>query len=105
MFKVPLFLALSLAISASVVAADYQVEQKGMAFSTQELKIKAGDTVVFKNADNVNHNLFSVSDAKSFDLGSFAQNQSRSVIFDKPGIVEVECAIHPDMKMNIKVSQ
>lgn len=84
-------------------AADHVVEQKQKQFSTPKLEVKVGDSVTFKNSDDVNHNIFSLSDSKSFDLGSYPKGQSRSVVFDKPGVVEVECAIHPDMRMEVKV--
>src|SRR5437868_9807763 len=82
---------------------DFVVEQKTKAFvykdaKVETLKIKAGDTIQFKNSDPYFHNVFSLSDTKLFDLGSYPQGQSRSITFDKPGKVEVECAIHPHMK-------
>ena len=39
------------------------------------------------------------------DLGSFGTGGSKSVTFDKPGKVEVECAVHPDMRLDIEVGQ
>lgn len=92
-----------LAISGAAWAASYQIVSKNSAFSVKTLLIKVGDTVSFKNGDPYNHNIFSLSDAKSFDLGSYPQGQSRTVVFDKPGTVEVECSIHPDEKMTITV--
>lgn len=89
----------------NALAADHTVEQKNKAFSVKSLKVKVGDTVNFKNMDAFNHNIFSLSDVKSFDLGSYPQGQARSVVMDKPGNVEVECSIHPDMKMVIEVSK
>jgi plastocyanin len=86
-------------------AAQFQVEQKNMAFSSPTLKIKAGDTVEFKNVDPVSHNIFSISDAKTFDLGAFTTGQAKTVTFDKPGTVDVECAIHPSMKMKVEVEK
>ena len=44
-----------------------------------------------------------MSDVKSFDLGSHGRGISKSVVMDKTGIVEVECAVHPDMKMIVEV--
>lgn len=81
------------------------VDQKDKQFSVPSLKIKVGDSVRFVNSDPFFHNVFSLSDAKTFDLGSYPQGQSRSIVFDKPGEVEVECAIHPNMKMKISVSR
>ncbi|MES2208227.1 MAG: plastocyanin/azurin family copper-binding protein [Pseudomonadota bacterium] len=100
------FFVLLLGVLASYsFAADFPVEQKNKAFTASSLKVKVGDTVTFKNVDAFNHNIFSLSDAKSFDLGSYPQGQSRSVTMDKPGTVEVECSIHPDMKMTIEVAK
>ena len=49
--------------------------------------------------------MFSLSDVKSFDLGSYGQGLAKSVLMDKPGTVEVECAVHPDMKLMIEVKK
>jgi plastocyanin len=69
------------------------------------LKIKAGDTVNFVNQDPFFHNVFSLSDAKTFDLGSYPQGQGRKMTFDEPGVVEIECAIHSQMKLVIEVTK
>jgi plastocyanin len=95
-------------MSAAAMAEDFMVEQRDKAFvykgaKEQTLKIKVGDVIQFKNADPYFHNVFSLSDAKMFDLGSYPQGQSKSVTFDKAGKVEVECAIHPQMKMTVEV--
>ena len=91
--------------SFSVNAAEHEVKQKGNAFSTPNLKIKAGDVVSFRNHDPHFHNVFSLSDAQTFDLGSYPQGQAKSVTFKKEGKVEVECAIHPGMKMMVDVAK
>jgi plastocyanin len=86
-------------------AKTVEVQQKNKQFSLKTLKIKVGDSVSFKNEDPFVHNIFSLSDTKSFDLGSYPQGQAKSVVFDKPGTVEIECAIHPDMKMTVVVEK
>ena len=86
-------------------AAEHVVDQKDKQFSKKTLKIKVGDAVVFRNSDAVAHNVFSLSDTKSFDLGSYPQGQSKTVVFDKPGKVEVECSIHPNMQLLIEVEK
>ena len=90
---------------AAHAAQEFVVSQKGKAFSVKKLSVKVGDTVKFLNEDPFSHNIFSLSDAKSFDLGAFGQGQSRTVTFDKPGTIEVECAVHPDMHMVIEVAK
>ena len=69
----------------------------------KKLEIKKGDTVRFLNEDSFFHNVFSLSDAALFDLGSFPKGDSKEVVFEESGEVEVECAIHPNMKMVIDV--
>jgi plastocyanin len=93
-----------LAAGAVWAAKEHTVAQKNKAFSTKKLSIKVGDSVKFTNEDGFAHNVFSLSPAKSFDTGSFGNGQARSVTFDKPGKVEVECAVHPDMQMVIDVA-
>jgi plastocyanin len=94
---------------ASVVlaayAAEHVVAQKDKRFSVQKLRIKVGESITFRNDDPYFHNIFSLSSARSFDLGSFPKGESRSVTFDKVGTVEVECAIHPEMKMTVEVAK
>jgi plastocyanin len=97
--------AVSLAITSTALAAEHVVVQKSKAFSMKKLSVKLGDTVKFLNDDPFSHNVFSLSDAKSFDLGSYGQGMSKSITFDKAGSIEVECAVHPDMKLVIEVAK
>ena len=98
-------IVLCLVSLASAHAADHVVDQKNKEFSAKQLNIKVGDSVKFQNSDSVAHNLFSLSDAKTFDVGTFTTGQARDVKFDKAGKVEVECAIHPTMKMTVEVDK
>ena len=86
-------------------AAEQVVAQKGKAFTVKKLKIKVGDSVKFVNEDSFSHNVFSLSAAKSFDLGTYPQGGAKSVTFDKAGTIEVECAIHPEMTLTIEVEK
>ncbi|MBC5784026.1 methylamine utilization protein [Ramlibacter sp. USB13] len=95
---------LLLALAAGpALAAEHVVSQKGKTFSVKKLSVQAGDSVKFVNDDPFAHNVFSLSDIKSFDLGSYGQGLFKSVLMDKKGIVDVECAVHPDMKMTVEV--
>ena len=86
-------------------AAEHVVSQKGKSFSQRKLVVHAGDSVRFVNDDPFTHNVFSLSEIKSFDLGSYGQGLAKTVVMDKPGTVEVECAVHPDMKLDIEVKK
>ena len=80
------------------------LEQKDRQFVEDTVVIPAGSTVSFPNLDPIFHNVFSLSGAKSFDLGNYAQNETRSVTFTKPGVVRVYCHLHPNMSASIVVT-
>lgn len=104
MSKTAIAVALIAAAVASAARADeHVVTQKNKSFSTKKLTVKVGDSIKFVNEDSFAHNVFSLSAAKSFDTGSFGNGGAKSVVFDKPGKVEVECAVHPDMTMIVEV--
>jgi plastocyanin len=81
-----------------------QIAQVDRRFAPDLLVIPAGSTVSFPNMDPIFHNIFSLSPAKSFDLGSYDQGQTRKVVFSKPGIVDVYCHLHPNMEATIVVT-
>jgi plastocyanin len=80
-----------------------RMDQKNEAFVPHVLAIVAGTTVEFPNSDRIYHNVFSLSRARSFDLGRYAAGTSKSVRFDRPGIVRVFCEIHSHMSAFILV--
>ena len=84
-------------------AAEFTVSQKDKAFSQASIDVAKGDTIHFKNEDPFFHNVYSLSDASTFDLGSYPQGESKSVTFEEVGEVEVECAVHPSMTMKVNV--
>jgi plastocyanin len=89
-------------LSSSPITAT--LEQKNRRFIPETLVVPAGSTVSFPNLDPVFHNVFSLSKLKSFDLGNYAKDHSRTVTFPKPGIVFVHCHLHPNMAAAIVVS-
>ena len=97
--------ALILGFIGTVSAAEKEVGQQNKAFTVKELKIKVGETVSFPNHDPFFHNVFSLSPEKTFDLGSYPKGDTRTITFDKPGKIDVECAIHPNMQMTILVEE
>lgn len=95
-------------MSATANAAEYTIAQNNKSFKVDGNKveaftIKAGDTIHFKNEDPFFHNIFSLSDLKTFDLGSYPAGESKAVTFDQPGEAEIECAIHPEMYLLLTV--
>ena len=94
--------------SGSALAKVHTIMQKNKSFvmgakTVEAIQVTKGDTIKFENADPFFHNIFSLSDLKSFDLGSYEKGKSKSVVFKKVGKVEVECAIHPQMFLEVTV--
>src|SRR5690349_3523148 len=80
-----------------------RMDQKDETFVPHIMAIVAGTTVDFPNNDHTYHNVFSLSKTKTFDLGRYAVGRSKSVRFDRPGIVRVFCDIHSHMSAFILV--
>lgn len=92
-----------LSSATSAWANSVVVTEKNSHFTSTSLDIKIGDTVQFRNEDTIYHDVFSLSDNATFDLGSYGPGEIRTVKFNKPGKVLVECAIHRGEKMTLQV--
>ena len=78
------------------------LDQRNETFVPHVLAITVGSTVDFPNSDNTYHNVFSLRTPR-FDLGRYAAGRSKSVRFDRPGIVRVFCEIHSHMSAVVRV--
>ena len=78
-------------------ARSFQIAQRDLQFSPFVLVVPAGSQVAFPNFDNVRHHVYSFSPVRRFELRLFAREQSRSVLFERPGIVPIGCNIHDGM--------
>jgi plastocyanin len=104
MIKTLLPLSFALA-SFQLMAADHEIVQSDRTFSKQEISIKVGDQVVFKNNDEVTHNVYSATAGMAFDLKRQAPGNSSTVPFPKEGTAEIQCSIHPKMKLIVHVTK
>ncbi|WP_456404510.1 cupredoxin domain-containing protein [Hydrogenimonas sp.] len=98
-------LAAAAVFAVTLQAADHVVVQKDKAFHPNHIKAKVGDRIIFKNDDGFAHNAFSDSEIAEFDIGMQKPGQDVVVEMKKPGKVEVECAIHPNMHLTIEVEK
>lgn len=79
------------------------IAQKGVTFIPRVTPIVAGTVIEWPNQDDIYHNVFSISDAKQFDLDLYKSPEVKRVPFDKPGRVDVFCSIHTTMSCVILV--
>ena len=90
-------------VSGDLSKVKFVMDQRNLEFVPHILPILLGATVQFPNNDKVEHNVFSLSRTKQFNLGSYKAGESKTVVFDKPGIVELRCDVHAEMAAYILV--
>ena len=71
------------------------VLQHGKAFVPRVLAVAEGSSVIFRNDDPINHNVFSLS--PHFDTGLYGAGGEKEEVFDKAGVVQLLCNIHSSM--------
>ncbi len=76
---------------------EYVLDQNNLTFLPHVLVIPMGASVQFPNNDKVDHNVFSLSRTRAFNFGSYKPGESQTVVFEKPGIVELRCDLHSEM--------
>ena len=84
-------------------AADFTIIQKDKAISVRQITIKVGDRITFVNDDSVTHNLYSETKGLEFEIELQPPGRSDTVQFSQPGVAEVRCAIHPNIKLQVHV--
>jgi len=97
-------IAIICGLSTGALAATEVIHQQGRVFSTESATVKKGEALTFLNDDTVPHNIMSMSKGNEFNLGSLPPGSSVDVTFKEAGNVAVICAIHPRMKMTVKVA-
>lgn len=100
-----LTLAITLLLPGDLPAAEHVIAQKNSAFSEAEIKIKPGDSIVFKNEDSVPHNVFSATKGFQFNSNVQLPNEAATIPFKQTGTIEVRCVIHPNMKLMVEVKK
>lgn len=73
------------------------MDQKHMQFVPDIVVIQTGSAVDFPNSDQIKHQVYSFSPAKTFQLSLYAGRRYPPVRFDRPGLVTVGCNIHDFM--------
>ena len=91
------------ATRTSVRPSRAEIRQLNETFIPRAVAVTVGSEVGFPNADPFYHNVFSLSRPRTFDLGRYPTGQTRTVRFDKPGLVKVFCQIHSHMSAAVMV--
>ncbi|HWM83485.1 MAG TPA: hypothetical protein VNQ56_15605 [Pseudolabrys sp.] len=92
-------------VAGTVLAGVVQtVSQKGREFQPGEMTIKRGEMIAIVNDDaDLLHHAYLKSTAFSFDSGDQKPGSRFEVAFPEIGTFTIRCAIHPKMKLVVKV--
>ena len=80
-----------------------RMAQHNRQFEPFVLVVPAGGVVAFPNQDEVRHEVYSFSPAHPFQLKLYGRDETRTVRFEKPGVIALGCNIHDQMVAFIKV--
>ena len=81
----------------------YREAQQNLQFDPFVLVVPVGATVAFPNRDTVRHQVYSFSPAHPFELKLYSRDDTRTVRFDRVGVIALGCNIHDSMVGFIKV--
>jgi plastocyanin len=101
--NVVLYLEDAPALASTPLVGTPVMRQHEERFTPHVLAVTTGTTIAFPNDDPIYHNVFSLSRARTFDLGRYPQGETKSLRFDRAGVVQVFCHIHADMSGYILV--
>ena len=93
----------SVATAAKPATVEIAITDK--TYAPHVVVVPVGSTVRFPNHDPFNHNVFSLSEPNSFDLGLYGRGEAKSHTFDHPGLVRVYCNVHPRMVAYVLVME
>lgn len=88
---------------ATVPAMRATILQQNETFVPRTVAITTGSRVDFPNGDPFFHDVFSLSRAGAFDLGSYPKGKSKSEEFRQAGLIKVYCHLHSHMTASIMV--
>lgn len=92
--------------SLTVLAqSEIVVSQKGRMFHPNELSISRGASILIVNDDaDLLHHAYIDSNAFKFDSGDQEPGSKTKITFATSGTFDVLCAIHPKMKLTVRVN-
>jgi plastocyanin len=82
----------------------YTISQKGREFHPGQIVVKRGETIEIVNDDgDLLHHAYIDAKDFSFDSGDQQPGSKTDIAFPVAGTFDVLCAIHPKMKLQVKV--
>lgn len=87
------------------MGAEFEVRQADRLFAPARIVVGRGSVVHFANDEKFVHHAFVDTPQFSADTGDIPPGETRDIVFTKPGTYVIRCAIHPQMKLIVEVSE
>jgi plastocyanin len=92
-------------MGGALAAGPYQISQKNREFQPGHIIISRGEALRFINDDgDLLHHAYLTSPTFQFDSRDQKPGSTFTVVFPAAGSFTVRCAIHPKMKLMVKVN-
>lgn len=88
---------------APVARKSAVMDQRNRTFVPHVLPIQTGTAVRFPNSDDIRHQVYSFSPAKTFQLPLYKGTPPNPIVFDQAGVATLGCNIHDRMSAYIVV--
>ena len=89
--------------AAAVAVADERVTINGFRYGPGDLRVEAGHTVTWTNADDAPHTVTTTSGPQAVASPELTKGDSFRFAFTSAGTYEYTCALHPDMAGSVVV--
>lgn len=90
---------------AKKAVAHQVISQKGRVFAPGVTVLVAGGSVTFVNDEDIeiDHNVYSLSQPRQFDIGLAARGSKHTIDFPETGTVKYYCSVHKNMEGTVVV--
>jgi len=93
-----------LGVLSGLAKSAHVISQKGREFRPNSIAIKRGEQIEIINDDgDLRHHAYIDSDTMTFDSGDQEPGTRAVIVFPTRGAFEVLCAIHPKMRLVVRV--
>ncbi|MEM9234341.1 MAG: cupredoxin domain-containing protein [Pseudomonadota bacterium] len=100
LFIIPL---LALGLITGNTAETLTISQQNRSFSPVDVTLAAGATLRIENDDRFVHHVKTVDSDMDVDSGVQRPGEWLEIQFEKQGVYELRCDIHPKMKLTVTV--
>ena len=91
--------------AGAALGAEFEVRQSDRSFAPARLTVGKGSVVHFANDETYVHHAFVDTPDFKADTGDIPPGERRDIVFTRAGTYTIRCAIHPQMKLVVEVTE